>query len=118
VLPAIFVLISLKDPLGNPIPAWKAIWPVFGASNQLLAGLVALVILVWLKKTGKRIGFIIGPMLFMNIVTLWALVLLVVRDALSAEGFSVVGIIAAVLLLLALLLMFEALRTLRKVIRG
>jgi len=118
VLPAIFVLITLKDPLGHPIPAWKAIWPVFGASNQLLAGLVALVILVWLKKTGRRIGFIIGPMLFMNIVTLWALVLLVVRDALSAEGFSAVGVIASVLLLLALLLMFEALRTLRKVVRG
>jgi carbon starvation protein len=113
VLPAIFVLISLKDPLGNPIPAWKAIWPVFGTSNQLLAGLVALVILVWLKKTGRRVGFIIGPMLFMNVVTLWALVLMLIRHKLSA-----VGIIAAVLLLLALLLMFEALRTLRKVIRG
>jgi carbon starvation protein len=113
VLPTIFVLISLEDSQGRPIPAWKAIWPVFGASNQLLAGLVALVILVWLKKTGKRIGFIIGPMFFMNIVTLWALVLLVAR-----HGFSAVGIIAMVLLLLALLLMFEALRTLRKVIRG
>ncbi|HUT31624.1 MAG TPA: carbon starvation CstA family protein [Sedimentisphaerales bacterium] len=111
VLPAIFVLISLKDPLGNPIPAWKAIWPIFGASNQLLAGLVALVILVWLKKTGKRIGFIIGPMLFMNVVTLWALVLLVARD-----GFSAVGIIAMVLLLLAVLLITEAFRTVRKIV--
>jgi carbon starvation protein len=90
VLPAIFVLISLKDPLGNPIPAWKAIWPVFGTSNQLLAGLVALVILVWLKKTGKRVGFIIGPMLFMNVVTLWALALMLIR-----HKFTAVGIIAS-----------------------
>jgi carbon starvation protein len=110
-LPTIFVLINLKDASGNPIAAWKAIWPVFGASNQLLAGLVALVIAVWLKKTGKKLGFILGPMLFMNVVTVWALVLLLRRYRLSA-----VGIIAGVLLLLALVLIVEACRTIRKII--
>jgi carbon starvation protein len=110
-LPAIFVLINLKDSQGNLIPAWKAIWPVFGASNQLLAGLVALVIGVWLKKTGKKIGFILGPVFFMNIVTIWALVLL-----LRQYRFSAVGIIAGVLLLLALVLIVEAGKTVRKII--
>jgi carbon starvation protein len=110
-LPVVFVLINLKDANGNPIPAWKAIWPVFGASNQLLAGLVALVIVVWLKKSGRKLGFLIGPMFFMNIVTVWALVLLLLR-----YGFSAVGIIAGVLLLLAIVLIFEAFRTIRKVI--
>jgi len=110
-LPAIFVLINLKDARGNLIPAWKAIWPVFGACNQLLAGLVALVIAVWLKKTGRRFGFIIGPVLFMNTVTVWALVLL-----LRNYRFSAVGIIAAVLLLLALVLIVEAFRTFKKII--
>jgi len=110
-LPGIFVLINLKDSQGNLIPAWKAIWPVFGASNQLLAGLVALVIAVWLKKTGKKIGFILGPVLFMNIVTIWALLLL-----LRQYRFSAVGVIAAVLLLLALVLIVEAWRTVRRII--
>ncbi|NIP23774.1 MAG: carbon starvation protein A [Phycisphaerae bacterium] len=110
-LPAIFVLINLKDARGNLIPAWKAIWPVFGACNQLLAGLVALVIAVWLKKTGRRFGFILGPVLFMNTVTVWALVLL-----LRNYRFSAVGIIAAVLLLLALVLIVEAFRTFKKII--
>ncbi len=110
-LPAVFVLINLKDANGNPIPAWKAIWPVFGASNQLLAGLVALVILVWLKKSGRKFGFIIIPMIFMNIVTVCALVLLLLR-----YRFSAVGIIAGVLLLLAIVLVIEALRTIKKVI--
>lgn len=110
-LPAIFVLINLKDAKGNLIPAWKAIWPVFGACNQLLAGLVALVIAVWLKKTGRKLGFILGPVLFMNIVTIWALVLL-----LRNYRFSAVGIIAAVLLLLALVLIVEAFRTFKKII--
>jgi carbon starvation protein len=111
VLPAIFVVITLKDAQGQPIPAWKAIWPIFGASNQLLAGLVALIIVVWLNKTGKRMGFILLPMFFMNAVTLWALTLLLIR-----YKFSFLGIIAGALLLLALLLVFEAIRTLRSLI--
>lgn len=110
-LPAIFVLINLKDAQGNLIPAWKAIWPVFGTCNQLLAGLVALVIAVWLKKTGRKFGFVLGPVFFMNIVTIWALVLL-----LHQYRFSAVGVIAAVLLLLALVLIIEAGRTIKKVI--
>jgi carbon starvation protein len=111
VLPAIFVLITLKDAGGKAIPAWKAIWPVFGASNQLLAGLVLLVIAIWLKKTGKKFGFVIGPMIFMNVMTLWGLVTLLVQSKLSP-----VGIIAAALLLLALILMVEACKTIRNII--
>ncbi len=106
VLPAIFVLITLRDPQGNPIPAWKVIWPVFGATNQLLAGLVLLVVVVWLKQLGKKSLFAIIPMLFMNIMTLWALVILI-----GNYGFSTVGIIAMVLLGLALLLIVESYKT-------
>lgn len=111
VLPTILVLITLRDSQGRVTPAWKAIWPVFGASNQLLAGLVLLVVTVWLKKTGRRFGFIMIPMVFMNIMTIWALVLL-----LQQYRFSVIGVIAGVLLLLAVLLIAEAYRTVRKVI--
>lgn len=111
ILPAIFVLITLKDAQGNPIPAWKVIWPIFGTTNQLLAGLTLLVVAVWLKKIGKKMAFVLIPMVFMNIMTLWALVIL-----LGQYKFSAVGFIAIVLLFLALLLIFEAYRTARKVI--
>ncbi len=110
ILPAIFVLITLKDTSGNPIPAWKAIWPVFGATNQLLAGLVLLVIAVWLKKTGKKAGFVLVPMLFMNIMTIWALVLL-----LNQYRFTLIGIIAGILLLLAIVLIVEACNIFKKI---
>lgn len=110
-LPAIFVLINLKDSQGNLIPAWKAIWPVFGTCNQLLAGLVALVIAVWLKKIRKKIGFILFPVFFMNIVTIWALILLLRQYRLSA-----VGIIAIVLLSLALIVIVEAYKTVKKIL--
>jgi carbon starvation protein len=109
VLPTILVLITLKDAAGHPLPAWKAIWPVFGATNQLLAGLVLLIVYVWLKKTGRKTLFVLLPMLFMNITTLTALVLL-----LKQYRFTAVGIIAAVLLVLAVILVFEAFRTVIK----
>ncbi len=108
VLPAIFVLITLKDTQGNPIPAWKAIWPIFGATNQLLAGLTLLVVAVWLKKMGKKILFVVFPMIFMNVMTLWALVILLLQ-----YGFSTIGFIAFVLLILALFLIVGAYRTIK-----
>jgi carbon starvation protein len=107
VLPAILVLINLKDAAGNPMPAWKLIWPVFGATNQMLAGLVLLAVTVWLKKTGKKFYFTLIPMVFMMIMTLWALVILI-----SQYKFSLIGIIAAVLFALAILLVIEAFRSL------
>jgi len=102
-LPLLFTFIQLHDKTGAPIPVWKAIWPVFGATNQLLAGLSLLVIFVWLRKTNKRAGFVLLPMLFMIIMTTWALVLL-----LFEYGFSAIGVIAFILLILAILLIIEA----------
>ena len=112
ILPGILAMVTLKDASGNPIPAWRAIWPVFGATNQLLAGLVLLVVAVWLKNIGKKRHFVIIPMLFMNVMTIWALVLLLVQ-----YKFSAIGIIAAILLLLALILIMEAYKTVMKIIR-
>ena len=109
ILPTILVLITLKDAAGKPLPAWKAIWPVFGATNQLLAGLVLLVIAVWLKKSGKKTGFVVIPMIFMYVMTVFALVILLMKYKVTA-----VGIIAGVLLVLAIILVVEAVRTVWK----
>ncbi len=105
-LPTVFVLITLTDSQGNPVPAYKAIWPVFGATNQLLAGLTFLVLAVWLRKTGRKTGFVLFPLAFMTVATLYALVLLIER-----YGLSLIGVIAIVLLLLAVLVIVEFIRT-------
>ncbi|MBU1727306.1 MAG: carbon starvation protein A [Candidatus Omnitrophica bacterium] len=102
-LPAIFVLINIKDANGNIVPAWKIIWPVFGATNQLLAGLALMVVAVWLKKKGKHIWFVVIPMAFMLAMTLWALLLIIMQ-----YRFSLIGFIGAILLFLALMLIQEA----------
>lgn len=102
-LPTVFLMINIKDVSGNIIPAWKIIWPIFGATNQLLAGLVLMVVAIWLKKKGKHIWFVVIPMVFMLVMTLWALLLVIIQYKLSLIGF-----IGAVLLFLAIMLIFEA----------
>ena len=108
VLPTIFVLVTFKDAAGVQIAAWKAIWPVFGATNQMLAGLALLVIMVWQQKMGKPIGFILWPMIFMLGMTVWALVTLI-----NQYRWSLIGMIALLLFMLALLLIVEAVRVFR-----
>jgi len=102
-LPTVFVLIDIKDASGNIIPAWKSIWPVFGATNQLLAGLALMIVALWLKKKGKHNWFVVIPMVFMLAMTLWALLLIILQYKLSLIGF-----IGAILLFLAIMLICEA----------
>jgi carbon starvation protein len=105
VLPVIFTFVTLYDVQGNPIPAWKAVWPVFGSTNQLLAGLALLVVYVWQKRKGKNTIFIMLPMVFMLSMTLWALAQLIYQS-----GFTSIGIVSAILLILAVILVAEAIR--------
>ncbi|MEO0085624.1 MAG: carbon starvation protein A [candidate division WOR-3 bacterium] len=50
------------------------LWPVFGALNQLLAGLALLVVTVWLRRRTKFYWLTLLPALFMMTMTSWALI--------------------------------------------
>jgi len=50
------------------------LWPMFGATNQLLGGLAFLVILFWLKRGGKPTWFLVPPLVFMLAMPAWAMV--------------------------------------------
>ncbi len=50
-----------------------ALWPLFGAVNQLLAGLALLVITVWLAKKKIPTFYTSIPMIFMIAMTGWAM---------------------------------------------
>ena len=85
--------------------AWRSFWTLFGTSNQLLAALSLLGICVWLKKSGRNYVWALLPMCFVSVVTLVSLVLQV-RDAFFVPQVATVvrvnGVVAAVLLVLAL----------------
>ncbi len=108
-IPAVFVLVPFTDAKGAPVAPWKVIWPVFGATNQLLGGLAMLVVILWLRDTGRRTWYVIGPCVFMVTVTLWSLVDMVV----GARFAPVVRVIAAGLLVLAVAVTVEVIRALR-----
>jgi carbon starvation protein len=73
IVPSVMVFVEIPGPNGQPMPAWKAIWPAFGATNQLLGALALLVVYVWLKQQGKKALFVFVPMVFMCVTTLVAL---------------------------------------------
>lgn len=50
------------------------LWPLFGATNQLLAGLSFLVITFYLWRRGKPVWFLVIPMIFMLIMPIWAMI--------------------------------------------
>ena len=105
VLPVWLALTQFRDAQGKIIPAWQAIWPVFGATNQLLGALALVLVSVWLKRTGRRSIFAVIPMVIMCAVTLVALAMLVWQ-----EGPLVIRTIAGVLFVLAIVLLWEAMR--------
>ena len=51
------------------------LWPLFGATNQLLAGLSLIVIAFYLLRRGLPTWLAVVPMLFMLVMPAWALVL-------------------------------------------
>ena len=73
---AIFVA-GLVAALPQPGMAWTwassgtgglILWPLFGATNQLLGGLAFLVILFWLRRRNLPIFFVVVPAVFMLIL--------------------------------------------------
>lgn len=85
------------------------LWPVFGASNQLLAALGLLIVSVWLYKHGRRAVYAFVPMLIMLVVTLTATILNI-RSFVSAEKPNYLLVIVSALLAgLAVWMLIEAL---------
>lgn len=100
-----------------PAGSWVQFWTLFGASNQLLAALTLLAITAWLYQARKRIAFTLIPMLFVLVITLWALGALVVGNLRSTSGFDmqlINGVASLTLILLAIYLVASAFIKLRR----
>lgn len=50
-----------------------ALWPLFGTTNQLVAGVTLLVVSVWLKRLGRPTVYTLLPMIFVGVATVWAM---------------------------------------------
>jgi carbon starvation protein len=90
--------------------AWQKIWPVFGASNQLVAALALLVISCWLLKRQKAVAFTIVPAIFMFLTTIAALGL-ELKKYFITKDYLLLGVSVA-LLILAFYLLIETVKSL------
>ncbi len=94
--------------------AYRSFWTLFGTSNQLMAALSLLGIAVWLHRSRKPTWFVLAPMAFVTSITLWSLVLQVAAAFRVASMLTMTnGIVSAVLIALALLLIGEGARSWR-----
>jgi carbon starvation protein len=87
------------------------LWPLFGTSNQLLAGISLLLVTIWLKRLGRPIIYTLIPMVFVLFMTIWAMAEQVIFDW-SGVGESDFNLLlfsfGAVILGFALWIMLEA----------
>lgn len=99
-LPATLIAVVASCILSFSGSVWQ-IWPVFGASNQMLAAMTLLVVTLMLVR--RKINFWIAliPMSFMSIITIWALVALL-KHNIGPDGHILLVVATAILLLLAL----------------
>jgi len=99
---------------------YAKIWGLFGAANQLLAGIGLLAVATWLGNAGKNNKMFLLPMGFMVIVTICSLVLTVKNQiGIIAAGGADWGpyaqtILGILLIGLALVLVVEGVQTLSK----
>ena len=105
-LPAFFIL-SAKE------GSWTSFWILFGTSNQLLAGLTLLAITVWLRRSGRRFWFTLYPMLFVMGITFWSLAKQILGGIDGSLAVTINAVAGMLLLLLALFVIYEALKKLR-----
>ncbi|MCD7946519.1 MAG: carbon starvation protein A [Clostridiales bacterium] len=96
------------------------IWGLFGAANQLLAGLALLAVAAWLGNIGRNNKMFYIPMCFMLIATLTSLVMTVYNKiVLIGAGGAAWGdwfqlIFAAAMVVLAVILAIEGIQTLSR----
>jgi carbon starvation protein len=106
--------------VGLGMTGYLNIWPLFGASNQLLAAVGLLAVATWLGKVGKNNKMFYFPMVFMLVVTVTSLTQTIFNNVNALNAGTVTGgvgwavartVIAGVLIVLALILAADSIRT-------
>ncbi|MEO3680310.1 carbon starvation protein A [Rheinheimera sp. FR7-31] len=92
------------------------IWPLFGTTNQLLAGLTLLVITVMLVKMGRPMWYTLGPLMFL--LTMTTLGLLIQLKSFYEKGDWFLFTLDLIILVAAVLVILESSSALTKQIKA
>ena len=118
--PYVSTAITVVIGIALGMTGYAKIWALFGAANQLLAALGLLAVAAWLGKIGRNNKMFLFPMAFMLIVTLTSLVFTIITQVgLITSGTDVTwgivrGVIAVLLIILAIDLVVEGVKALSK----
>ena len=88
------------------------IWPLFGTTNQLMAGLTLLVVTVMLLKAGRKVWFTLIPMAFLLFVSVIALLLQL--KSFYDEGNWLLVVLDLVILACSILASLECISVLKR----
>ena len=91
------------------------LWPLFGTTNQLTAGLSLLVVTLYLLHLGRRVWVTAIPMVFLLVMTTWAMVLNLVRYWSDSQPLLLA--VGGAVFVLELWLVFEAVAGVRRALK-
>ncbi|MEE8136070.1 MAG: carbon starvation protein A [Thermodesulfobacteriota bacterium] len=104
VVPALLLALLAEAPGKGLGSGGFLLWPLFGATNQLVAGLTLLIATIYLWKTGRPVIYTLIPMVFLVVMTIAAMVW-------NFKAFAdnpLLLILSAIILALSVWLLFEA----------
>ena len=99
---------------------WQKIWPVFGATNQLIAAMALFVVATWLMAVKRPTHYVLYPAVFMMVTTIAALAWQTYHFFTAPDPNIFLGSTTMVLIGLAIFVAYEAMESLRgrRVIAG
>ena len=109
VVPAIILTMwAIPDPVTGSMKqtAW-VLWPIFGASNQMLAALTLMILTLYFWQRKKPVLPLFIPMLFIMVITFTSLILK--AQAFYAQGNNLLLSINLIMILLILWMVLEGL---------
>ena len=90
-----------------------ALWPLFGTTNQLVAGVTLLVVSVWLKRQGRPYAYTLVPMVAVAAVTAWAMIGNLLDYYANFETLWLLSLSGTLILALDVWILLEGFRVLR-----
>jgi len=92
---------------------WQKIWPVFGATNQLIAAMALFVVATWLMAVKRPTHYVLYPAVFMMLTTIAALAWQTYQFFTAPDPNIFLGSTTMVLIGLAVFVAYEAMESLR-----
>ncbi|MFT5442424.1 MAG: carbon starvation protein [Myxococcota bacterium] len=90
-----------------------ALWPLFGTTNQLVAGVTLLIVSVWLKRLGRPVVYTLVPMIFIGVVTIFGMAGNLIDYYSNIQEFWLLAVVGTIVIVLDIWIVLEGIAALR-----